>query len=169
MDSGCPGEVVKFGGMTIENEIGVGMAGRSGRWVAGPRVYKSYDNSTNITSGFGQAIYKMRSQEFTKVTIVDSLAPARSVLAGFWLRPDSFRRLPGGSSPLISLARRAGVSGRHRARRRLAPPEGSRNSRTLRGVRTDENILIRTSPNRHRSDIGLLLIFALIHSRHLKA
>jgi hypothetical protein len=32
---------------------------------------------------------------------VDSLAPARSALAGFWLRPDSFRRLPGGSSHKI--------------------------------------------------------------------
>src|SRR5262249_54522833 len=30
-----------------------------------------------------------------------SLAPARSALAGFWLRPDSFRHLPGGSSHKI--------------------------------------------------------------------
>src|SRR5579864_3616831 len=29
----------------------------------------------------------------------DSLAPARSALAGLWLRPDSFRRFPSGSSP----------------------------------------------------------------------
>src|SRR5579871_675378 len=32
---------------------------------------------------------------------MDSLAPARSALAGFWLRPDSFRRLPGDSSHKI--------------------------------------------------------------------
>jgi hypothetical protein len=49
-------------------------------------------------------------QEFTKVTIVDSFAPAHSALAGFWLRPDSFRRLPSGSSPLISLSNLEGGS-----------------------------------------------------------
>jgi hypothetical protein len=32
-------------------------------------------------------------------SLVDSLAPARSALAGLWLRPDSFRRFPSGSSP----------------------------------------------------------------------
>jgi hypothetical protein len=59
------------------------------------------------TGGLGTAV--------TKVTIVpevpllvfgfldgtDSLAPARSALAGFWLRSDSFRCLPGGSSHRI--------------------------------------------------------------------
>jgi hypothetical protein len=43
------------------------------------------------------------SGSFMKVTIVDSLAPARSGFAGFWLRPDSFRRVPRSSSPLISV------------------------------------------------------------------
>src|SRR5215469_13460188 len=32
---------------------------------------------------------------------MDSLAPARSVLSGFWLRPDSSHRLPGDSSHKI--------------------------------------------------------------------
>ncbi len=31
------------------------------------KVYESYDNSTNITSDFGQAIYRMQPQEFTKL------------------------------------------------------------------------------------------------------
>jgi hypothetical protein len=43
-----------------------------------------------------------RCTKVTKVTIVDSLAPARSALAGLWLRPNSFRRLPGGSSPEVT-------------------------------------------------------------------
>src|SRR5579862_6126963 len=30
-----------------------------------------------------------------------SLAPAHSALAGLWLRPDPFRHLPGGSSPIV--------------------------------------------------------------------
>ena len=30
-----------------------------------------------------------------------SLVPAHSALAGLWLRPDPFRRLPGGSSPVV--------------------------------------------------------------------
>jgi hypothetical protein len=38
---------------------------------------------------------------------MDSLAPARSALAGFWLRPDSFRRLPGGSSHKIGFPKPA--------------------------------------------------------------
>ena len=40
--------------------------------------------------------------ECTKVAIVDSLAPARSALAGLSLRAHSFRRLPSGSSPKVS-------------------------------------------------------------------
>jgi len=32
---------------------------------------------------------------------LDSLAPAHSVLADLWLRPDSFRRFPSGSSALL--------------------------------------------------------------------
>jgi len=43
------------------------------------------------------------STRSTKVTIMDSLAPARSALTGLWLRPHSFRRFPSGSSPLISI------------------------------------------------------------------
>ena len=39
----------------------------------------------------------------TKVTIVDSLAPARSALAGLCLRPDSFRRFPSGSSAEVTI------------------------------------------------------------------
>ena len=34
--------------------------------------------------------------------LVDSLAPARSALAGLWLRPNSFRRFPNGSSHVSS-------------------------------------------------------------------
>jgi hypothetical protein len=56
----------------------------------------------------------------TKVTIMDSLAPARSALAGFWLRPDSFRRFPSGSSPLISITGRGEGSGVERSGREPA-------------------------------------------------
>ena len=92
---------------SLRRDTSAWQGGRSAEWNAGagrwPRgLYKSYDNSTNITSGFGQAIYRMRPQEFTKVTIMDLLAPARSALAGLWLRPHSFRRFPSGSSLEIS-------------------------------------------------------------------
>jgi len=50
--------------------------------------YESYDNSTNLNTRFAPD---------------NGLTRSRSALAGFWLRPDSFRRLPGGSSPLISV------------------------------------------------------------------
>src|SRR3974390_982605 len=43
------------------------------------------------------------SAECTKVTIMDSFAPAHSVLAGLWLRSNSFRRFP-----LISIQRAEG-------------------------------------------------------------
>ena len=41
------------------------------------------------------------SFHFCRKHAMDSLAPARSALAGLWLRPHSFHRLPSGSSHMI--------------------------------------------------------------------
>ncbi len=86
--------------------------------------YKCYDNSTN--SHFGRKVDEgWRSRGSTKITIVNSLAPAHSALAGLWLRQWSscscqvlgsfipvqsalrpslvanpFRHFPSGSSPI---------------------------------------------------------------------
>jgi hypothetical protein len=59
--------------------------------------YKNYDNSTNLTSAFKHSAIANRNSKDR----MDSLAPARSALAGLWLRPHSFRRFPRGSSHKI--------------------------------------------------------------------